>query len=112
MAKTSTVAVVVSLVGGVVGLALLHLAYAASGHIPSLNAKVTSLRFFETPYTMVPRDKREYAHRFGKGDVRFITWELNLARPAPGRRVNFPIEQVWYRADSELCKEHAGHVSF
>jgi tetratricopeptide (TPR) repeat protein len=73
-----------------------------TGSIPSLNARVTALRFFETPYNAPPREQREYAHRFGKGEARFIGWELNLEYPAPGRRVDFPIEQVWYRADGTV----------
>ena len=102
MAKTSPLTLVLLLIAGAAGLAFQPLAYAASGHIPSLNAKVTALRFFETPYTMVPREKREYANRFGKGEVRFIGWELSLEFPSPGRQVDFPIEQVWYRADGTV----------
>jgi hypothetical protein len=39
------------------------------GSIPSFKAQVTSLRFFETPYTLLPREKREYANRYGKGGL-------------------------------------------
>jgi hypothetical protein len=72
MAKITPLALVVSLVAGVAKLALQSRADAASGHIPSLNAKVTALRFFETPYNAPPREQREYGHRFEKGTARCI----------------------------------------
>jgi hypothetical protein len=71
-----------------------------TGYIPSFNAKVISLRFFESPLPPdgVPREQRVYSNRFLKSQVRTIYWELSLTHPAPGRRVNFTIESVWSMA--------------
>jgi tetratricopeptide (TPR) repeat protein len=73
-----------------------------TGHIPSINAKVTSLRFFETPPppNVVPRARRVYSNRFSRSQVRRIFWELDLEHPAPGRRVNFVIDSMWYSPTS------------
>jgi tetratricopeptide (TPR) repeat protein len=81
------------------------------GSLPSLNAKVTALRFFETPYNAPPREQREYAHRFGKGEARFIGWELVLEFPSPGRRLDLPIEQFWYRSDGSLLARQTSRFS-
>ena len=72
------------------------LAQNPTNYIPSLNAQVTALRFFETPYNLLPLEQRGYTDRFAKSDTRFIGWELNLEFPSPGRRISFTVEQVWY----------------
>ena len=77
------------------------------GTVDLLNAKVTSLRFFETPYNAPPPNKRQYTQWFGNGVARFIAWELSLAFPAPGRRIDFSIEQRWYRPDGSLLARQA-----
>jgi hypothetical protein len=59
-----------------------------------LNARVTSLRFFESGYDMLPREERVYAQRFASGTTRCINWELNLEYPAPGRRIDFQITAI------------------
>ncbi len=71
-------------------------------HIPLVNATVTSLRFFETPYDFAPLEKRGYSRRFLGTRTRFVGWELALAFPAPGRRIDFAIEAVWHRADGSV----------
>jgi Tfp pilus assembly protein PilF len=67
-----------------------------TGYIPSINAKVASLRFFENPPQGIPREQRVYGTRFLQSQVNRIFWELTLEHPAPGRRVNFLIESVWH----------------
>lgn len=80
----------------------------AWAQIPLPNVRATSVRFFESPYNLLPRQKREYAYRFGNGKPRFIAWELNLSHPAPGSRVDFAIEQLWLRGDgSRLARQTA-----
>jgi tetratricopeptide (TPR) repeat protein len=72
-----------------------------TGYIPSINAKVTSLRFFENPPQGIPREQRVYSTRFLKSRVKRIFWELTLQHPAPGQRVNFLIESVWHSPTTE-----------
>ena len=72
-----------------------------TGYIPSINAKVASLRFFENPPQGLPRERQVYGTRFVKSQVNRIFWELTLEHPAPGRRVNFVIESVWHSPTTE-----------
>jgi tetratricopeptide (TPR) repeat protein len=69
---------------------------------PSPGAKVTALRFYETPNVYPPREKRKYSARFGKGDARFVAWELHIEFPPPSRRVDLYIEQRLYRSDGSV----------
>ena len=77
-------------------------AQAPIGTVPSLGARVTSVRFFETPYDMVPRDKRQYAAWFERAPARFIGFELNLAHPSPAQRTPLSVEQVWIRPNGSI----------
>lgn len=77
-------------------------AQAPTGVIPSLDARVTSVRFFETPYDFTPRGKRVYASWFERASARFIAWELNLEHAAPASRKSFSVEQVWLRSDGTI----------
>jgi tRNA A-37 threonylcarbamoyl transferase component Bud32 len=71
--------------------------------IPSLQANVSELRFFEGPYTMPPHDERQYTTRFASSSTRYINYELNLEFPEPGRYIEFQVEAVYYQPDgSEL----------
>ena len=74
----------------------------ATGYIPSLQARVTAFRFFESAYHAMPPEQRVYNQRFVRTTSRFIHWELRLEHPAPGRRLPFTIEQFWYHADGRL----------
>jgi hypothetical protein len=77
-------------------------AQSPTGYIPSIKAKVISLRFFETPPppNVLPRARRIYSNRFSRPQVRRIFWELSLEHPAPGRRVDFTIDSMWYSPTS------------
>jgi hypothetical protein len=65
--------------------------------IPSLNARVTALRFYESGNEFLPPEERVYAQRFGSDTSRYINWVLDLAHPAPGRRVDFKITAIYLR---------------
>jgi serine/threonine protein kinase len=67
--------------------------------IPSLQANVTDMRFFEGGYDIPPRDERQYTTRFAQSDTRYINYELNLEFPEPGHQVEFQVEAVYYRPD-------------
>lgn len=75
---------------------------AAKGFIPSLNATVTEVKFYEGGTNGVPYKLRVYSNRFASTQSRFIFWELHLGHPASGRRVDFTIETVWYNPDGSV----------
>ena len=101
----------------VVTIALLPLiqpaarAQGPTGFIPSLDARVTSVRFFETPYEYTPASKRVYANWFERASARFIAWELNLDHPAPTSRKSFSVEQVWSRSDGTILARQTNQTS-
>jgi tetratricopeptide (TPR) repeat protein len=59
------------------------------------------MRFFEGGYDPPPRDHRVYGSRFDRS-ARYIHWEIHLQFPAPGRRVDFAIQELWYRAEGSV----------
>ena len=76
-----------------------------TGYIPSLDAQVTDLLFFESGYDAPPADERVYASSFGKATSRYINWELHLDHPAPGRRIDFQFHVIYLRADGSVFAE-------
>lgn len=66
--------------------------------IDALNAKITEVKFFESPYDAPPMGQRSYRSSFSRTNTRYIAWELNLAHPAPGKRNDFVVEHVWFNA--------------
>ncbi len=74
-------------------------------YIPSLKGVVTQLKIFEGGQGGVADDQRNYQNSFSSSSSRFIYWELNLSHPAPGRRLEFAIDEVWYGPDgSEFAR--------
>ncbi|MBN2416945.1 FecR domain-containing protein [bacterium] len=67
--------------------------------IPSLDANVKSLRFFEKGKDFLPVDQRVYHNRFSSSNTRYISWDLYLTYPKQARRRDFIVEAVWYRSD-------------
>jgi tetratricopeptide (TPR) repeat protein len=43
-----------------------------TGTIPSIDARVTSLRFFESDYQAPPREQRAYTQRFDRAQTRYV----------------------------------------
>jgi hypothetical protein len=79
---------------------------ARKNYVPDLNAKVTSLRFFEKARgEQVPEGKREYANRFKASKTRAIYWELSLEHPPLGQRKNLVIRSVCYGPDGTVFGE-------
>ena len=78
------------------------------GYIPSLEAQVTSLRFFEgtnkTPTGVPPRKQRKYAQRFSKSISNYhssnIFWELCLKHPPKRSKIDFIAEWKIFDEDS------------
>jgi hypothetical protein len=78
--------------------------------IPSLNARITALRFFEgNPCQMPPLNQRAYRERFAKVITRDIFTELTLEYPKPERRLDFTIRAVYRRKapDEEVVRRKA-----
>ena len=71
-------------------------------HIPSLNARVTELRFYEGGWDSTSRDARVYTNIFSGLTTRYISWELNLAYPPQPERIDYEIEAVFYRPDGTV----------
>lgn len=67
-----------------------------TAEIPSLNARLKALKFFESsPFEAPSRNERVYSQRFAKAITRFIWTELTLAHPKPGRRIALTIQAVY-----------------
>ena len=74
--------------------------------IPTLQARVTGIRFYEGGYDGIPYNQRVYNTSFPKSATRAIWWELNLEHPDPRRKIDFAIEAVFYRWDgSEIARQ-------
>jgi hypothetical protein len=71
----------------------------ATYDVPSLNANVKSLRFFEGVTENLPVEQRKYQKRFSSSNARYIYWELYLTYEKQAQKKEFTIEGIWYRAD-------------
>jgi len=74
-------------------------------YIPSLNAKVTELRFFESGYGVSNFAQRVYKRQFPSSSSRYINWELNLKHPKPNQRIDFEITAIYYRPDDSILRK-------
>jgi len=75
--------------------------------------KVGAVQFFEGPHGVtLDKSQRVYRYSFDRSSARSIFWELDLTYPAPGRRIDFKIDAIWYKGDgSELNRQtFAAHV--
>lgn len=73
--------------------------------VPAIRANVTSLRFYEKGADSLLLNARNYGHTFIKSKTRYVNWELNLEHPQNGRRVDFTIKSILYRADGSIMSE-------
>jgi len=65
------------------------------------------LRFFSSGKDSGPKVVREYKERFPKGQTQYVNWELRLAYASPpGKRVDFTIQEVWFRPDGSIDHKH------
>jgi hypothetical protein len=70
--------------------------------IPSLNARLTALRFFEgNPCEKSSPERRAYGQRFAQVLTREILTELTLEHPKHARRLDFTI-QAFYRHEGKV----------
>ncbi len=63
---------------------------------------VTSLKFFESGYDLIPYKQRIYQTRFEQEKTRYINWQLNLKHPRPGERIDCEINWVWKKSDGSV----------
>jgi hypothetical protein len=74
--------------------------------LKSLNARVTSLRFFAGAKEIPPLGQRNYSQSFGKSQTKFIFWELNLQFPGTRpNQVDFDLQAIWYRPDGSIMDQ-------
>ena len=79
--------------------------------ISSPDARITSLRFFESPFDGVTRERRVYSLEFPRSTTRLVNWELSLAFPTPGRAVDFGIDTVYHRDDGSILVQQSTAVT-
>jgi hypothetical protein len=72
------------------------------GDSPALRYNSVKVRFFPTGYKMCPQGQRDYRTLIARKDATFVGWELNLALPAPGRRLDYQIKAHWFKPDGSL----------
>lgn len=71
-----------------------------------MKANITELIFFESEFDVPPKAQRVYSTGFMKSICRYISWEIGLEFPAPGRRVDFDIVGIWYNPDGSEMARH------
>lgn len=64
--------------------------------IDFLNAKVTYIKFFESGYDAPPVDQRSYRTSFSRTGTRYVSWEMTIEYPSPGKKKEFAIEHIWF----------------
>lgn len=67
--------------------------------IPSVNGRVTAIRFFEMGSDFPALPDRHFAKRFDVASARYISTQIDLEMPAPGRVVDIPIQCLYERPD-------------
>ena len=75
---------------------------APTGYIPAIDGHVAEMKFYERGHDSVPRDDRVYRNLFPRSTTRYVNGELFLTFPHPDRRIDFPIEVVFYRSDGSV----------
>lgn len=84
-----------------------------SAGLPIPGIKTPSVQFYEGPHDLaMEHDKRVYRYSFDRFGARAIYWELNLAYPPPGQRIDFQVDAIWFKSDgSEMTRQTlAAHV--
>jgi hypothetical protein len=78
-----------------------------AGFIPKLNAQISTIKFFEGDIKNAPpSEKRVYSRIFPKTQSRAIYAELNLTHPAPGYRIDFLLETVYYSPNGNVLGQN------
>ena len=83
-----------------------------STHIPSLNATVEGLLFYESGEGFPPQKDRIYSTVFDKSQTMFVNWELRLKYPKPGRKIEFPIHYKYFNPQGKMMTQYDINVYF
>ena len=67
----------------------------------TINARIMVFRNYATD----PNNGRVFGNTFNQATTKFIGWMIGLALPAPGRRIDFVIHQVYYNPDGSVLIE-------
>ena len=81
------------------------------GRIPSINARVTEIKFYESGGEWVTRDKRQYQTRFEAGTTRYVNWEIAFEFPELKQPHRLEIQSIYYRPDGSVMGEVVRHVN-
>jgi len=77
-----------------------HEATTPSSALPIPNAKLSPVQFYEGPVDQtLEKSQREYRSSFDRFTARAVYWELDISYPPPGRRIDFHVDVIWYKAD-------------
>jgi hypothetical protein len=80
---------------------------APSTGLPIPGVKTPTVQFYEGPHDLtLEHSKRVYRYSFDRFTTRTVYWELDLTFPAPGQRIDFQVDAIWYRADgTEMSRQ-------
>lgn len=81
-------------------------------YIPSLDAWVDRLMFFESGSEPVPDGLWVFKERFSKKNCRNINWLLSLDHPHADRPKEFTITAIWYLPDNSVWTEQSTRTGF
>ncbi len=74
-------------------------------YVPSLNATVTELRFYEKEFGHdLPSNARVYKQTFSHLTTRAVGWEVHLVYPPKPERIEYEIEYVFYRPNGTTLR--------
>ena len=80
------------------------------GDAPAPHYHSAKVKFFPTGYAMCSQDQRAYRTVFTQKDTTFVAWELVLALPAPGKRLDYQIKAHWFKPDGSLLTHQAAQA--
>lgn len=79
--------------------------------IPSLSARLSSMKFWETPGGYIPPDQRKYSWSFNASKTRYIGIELGFTMPAVARKPEIPVACVRYNPDGTVLGRDSANLS-
>ncbi len=71
-------------------------------YIPTLDARVIGLRFFERGWDYRPPDAKVFTTTFNRSTTRYVSWQLDLAHPSKSERTGYAIKAVLYRPNGSV----------
>ena len=75
-------------------------------YIPSLNATVEGLFFYESGKGFPHQKDRVYRTEFGQSQTRYVNWEIRLKYPKPGRRIDFAVHHKYFDPQGKMLAEY------